>query len=51
MNLNELGLELMTIVKRQEKNSAIIKQAEIVSVKAWAVAEIIGDPRDMEVSK
>jgi hypothetical protein len=49
MTLNELGLELMTIVKRQEKNSAILRQAEVVSEKAWAVAEIIGDPRDIDL--
>jgi hypothetical protein len=49
MTLNEFGLELMTIVKRQEKNTAILRKAEVVNEKAWAVAGIIGDPRDIDL--
>ena len=43
-SLNDFDSLVSAIEKSQESNTAAINQAERVSSKTWAMAEIIGDP-------
>ena len=46
MSLNDLSKLLHRIAENQQANTAVIKQAEVISEKAWNMAQVIGDPRD-----
>ncbi len=44
MSLNDFQSMLVAVANSQRDITSVINQAERVSSKAWAVAEIIGDP-------